>query len=51
MSVNFLDGYEMPHGADHATNLGTIFFHNHIADALQAKSSHGLAVLWLTANH
>jgi hypothetical protein len=34
MSVNFLDGYQMAHGANHATDLGTIFLNDYIANAL-----------------
>src|SRR5699024_5968428 len=49
-SFHLLDGDQVVDRLDHPANLGTVFFHDDVADALETERPQGLAVLGLHAD-
>src|SRR5690242_7770686 len=50
MSINLLDGDEMPHRVDHPADLGAIFLDDDVANPLQAQRAQGVALVLLAAD-
>src|SRR3954451_20670902 len=50
MSADLLDGHEVPHGVDHAADLGTVLLLDLVADALEPQRAKCVALVLLAAD-
>src|SRR5689334_3862234 len=50
MSVDLLDGDQVPDRLEHSTDLGTVLLDDHVADPLETKRPEGVPLVLLAAD-